>query len=273
MLPAHRNRAAWTALFFLASAAAAQGGAFTFSTGTPDGLLGAASSISGQVQTGDDFTLNGTTTLNSATFTGLFTGISPLVGAVGVDIFRVFPLDSTNPPSGTVPTRVNSPSDVVFDSRVAGVDMTFLTSGLGPFSTGNSVLNGINPSPNQTTGGQGSVRGQEVQFTVTFTTPLTLATGHYYFSPQVDVTGGDFYWLSSANGGGLDLQAEIRNPSISPNWLRIGTDIVGGAVPPKYNMAFSLNGTTSDVPGPASWLLIGTGLAVLPLRRRFGQRA
>jgi hypothetical protein len=29
-----------------------------------------------------------------------------------------------------------------------------------------------------------------------------------------------------------------------PDWLRIGTDIIGGATPPTFNMAFSLTGET-----------------------------
>src|SRR5262249_19793047 len=41
-----------------------------------------------------------------------------------------------------------------------------------------------------------------------------------------------------------DLQAWIRNANLDPNWLRIGTDIIGGAPPPTFNMAFSLTGTT-----------------------------
>lgn len=56
-----------------------------------------------------------------------------------------------------------------------------------------------------------------------------------------------------------DLQAWIRNADLAPDWLRIGTDIIGpatlGATPPTFNMAFSLSGETvpqSGVPGTAN---------------------
>jgi hypothetical protein len=57
---------------------------------------------------------------------------------------------------------------------------------------------GINPIPSQTTGGNGPVTGQEVEFDVTFTTPFDLPAdpGHFFFVPQVEVTGGEFLWLS-----------------------------------------------------------------------------
>ena len=41
-----------------------------------------------------------------------------------------------------------------------------------------------------------------------------------------------------------DLQAWIRNSDLAPDWLRIGTDIIGGATPPTFNMTFSLAGAT-----------------------------
>jgi len=41
-----------------------------------------------------------------------------------------------------------------------------------------------------------------------------------------------------------DLQAWIRNSNLAPDWLRIGTDIVGGATAPAFNMTFSLAGET-----------------------------
>jgi hypothetical protein len=31
---------------------------------------------------------------------------------------------------------------------------------------------------------------------------------------------------------------------LAPDWLRIGTDIIGGATPPTFNMTFSLAGAT-----------------------------
>jgi hypothetical protein len=49
---------------------------------------------------------------------------------------------------------------------------------------------------------------------------------------------------------------------LDPDWLRVGTDIVGGgATAPTFNAAFSLDGTL--VPEPSSILLILTGLVTL----------
>lgn len=254
---------------------------FTFSTGTPNGLMATASrpTSSGkiEIESADDFVTTATqTVINQATFTGLLpTGAT--VGQVVVEIYRVFPLDSTNPPSGSVPTRTNSPSDVALDSRDSSASsLTFTTSVLSAsFTTANSVLNGINKIPTPTTGGEGAVSGQEVEFTVTFTTPLSLAAGHYFFVPQVQVTGGEFYWLSAprpivspGTPFASDLQEWIRNATLDPDWLRVGTDIVGGATPPAFNATFSLTGET--VPLPPSLLLFGSGLlGLVGLGRRF----
>jgi hypothetical protein len=73
------------------------------------------------------------------------------VGEVRVEIYRVFPKDSTDPPSGNVLTRVNSPSDVEFDDRdTASSNLTFTTSIVNAdFTAANSVLNGINKFPNR----------------------------------------------------------------------------------------------------------------------------
>lgn len=102
---------------------------------------------------------------------------------------------------------------------------------------------GIHPSPNQTTGGNGPLTGQEVQFSVTFTTPIELPPDHYFFVPQVALNnGGDFYWLSAPKmiPAPADLQTWIRDADLDPDWLRVGTDVVGGAPAPNFNAAFSL---------------------------------
>ncbi|HKN86912.1 MAG TPA: hypothetical protein VJV04_08645, partial [Nitrospiraceae bacterium] len=186
---------------------------FTFSTGSPDGRIGTASRPESpgkiEVESADDFVTTSTTRVNQATFTGLLTGGAGLanIGQVNVEMYRVFPNDSNiartsgAPTFSTaqVPTRVNSPSDIAFDTResVAG-NLTFTTTTLSNnFTVLNSVLNGIHPSPGQTTGGEGPMTGIEVRFNVAFTTPFSLPADHYFFVPQVQVTGGEFLWLSA----------------------------------------------------------------------------
>ena len=257
---------------------------FFFSTGDVDGKIATASrpESSGkiEIESADDFIVSGgTLKLNSATFQGLLPTGSSLssVGTVRVEIYRVFPQDSMNPPSGNVPTRVNSPSDVAFDSRESGGGGLTFTPGIvaSSFTAANSVLNGINKIPNQTTGGEGPVTGQKVQFNVLFSTPITLPADHYFFVPQVELASGDFLWLSSVRpivSPGTpfapDLQSWIRNADLDPDWLRIGTDIVGGTT---FNAAFTLDGDLSPVPEPATLLLFGTtmtGLGFIARRRR-----
>jgi hypothetical protein len=249
-------------------AAPATADVFHFQTDPPDGRMAAASrppSGGTEIEAADDFVLTDPTTIQHASFTGLITGGGTL-GEVTVEIYRVFPLDSTNPPSGQVPTRTNSPSDIAFKSAdSAAGTLAFTTATLSPtFTASNSVLNGIHPIPNQTTGGEGAVTGQEVTFAVTFNPPLVLPPDHYFFVPQVQVTGGQFYWLSaqkpiSAAGTPFagDLQSWIRNAALDPDWLRIGTDIVGGATPPAFNAAFSLDGTTGFLPSVPALSTLG----------------
>ena len=248
-------------------------------TGNVDGRMATASRPDSagkiEIEAADDFILNNSALVNSGTFTGLVPSGHNVTG-VTVEIYRVFPADSNNPPSGNVPTRANSPSDVAFDSRSSGTDLNFTATVLNnSFSAANSVLNGIHPIPGQTTGGDGAVTGQEVQFSFTLTSPFSLPADHYFFIPQVELSSGEFYWLSSvrpivAPGTPFapDLQAWIRNADLDPDWLRVGTDIVGGTAPPTFNGAFSLSGVAT--PEPASIALFGSGMLVLGvlLRRR-----
>jgi len=251
---------ALAALVSLAAALAtpASAASFTFTTGSPDGAMAMATrpaSAGVEIEPADDFILGTCTTLTSATFTGLIAGGANVgnVNEVDVEIYRIFPLDSNTSRTITVPSRNNSPSDVAFVSlSSASGGLTFTGSTINPsFSTANSVLNGIHPAPNQTTGGEGPVSGQEVSITATFTTPITLPAGHYFIVPQVGVpTGNTFYWLSTSHLPPLftgDLQAWIRTAPLDPDWLRVGTDIVGGATPPTYNAAFSLAGNTVTI--------------------------
>ena len=254
-------------------------GPFAFSTGNVDGRIAVASrpASAGKIETeaADDFILDSAMSLTKASFTGLLVGGATLadIGAVDLEIYRVFPKDSVNPPSGNVPTRVNSPSDIAFDTRSsAAAQLSFATVVLSPtFTAANSVLNGINKVPNQTTGGEGPVTGIEVRFDIDLSTAMVLAADHYFFIPQVEVSGGEFLWLSApkpivAPGTPFtpDLQSWIRDAGLDPDWLRIGTDIVGGAPAPTFNAAFSLAGeTVPSVPEPASYALMMLGLAAL----------
>jgi hypothetical protein len=231
---------------------------FFFSSGNPGGLVATGSRPSSagkvEIETGDDFIVSGgTVKLSSATFQGLLPIGSQLsnVSQVVVEIYRVFPNDSTNPPSGNVPTRVNSPSDVAFASRDSGSGTLSFTPGIlqPSFTAANSVLTGINRLPTQLTLGEGPVTGQQVQFNVLFNTPFVLPADHYFFVPQVQLASGDFFWLSAprpivppGTPLALDLQSWIRNENLDPDWLRIGTDIVGAG---PFNAAFAVKGDWS----------------------------
>ena len=276
---------------------------FVFDTGDPNGLMATASRPSSagriEIESADDFLINTQTSLTSATFTGLLTGgvTTSSIGEVRVEIYRVFPADSdVNRTSGAptfstpeVPKRVNSPSDVEFvDRDTVSSNLSFSTSVLSnSFSVLNTVQSGINPRPNQTTGGDGPVSGQEVRFSVTFLTPIDLAPDHYFFVPQVQITSanGQFLWLSGVRplgGSGTtpflpDLQSWIRTDNLAPDWLRIGTDIVGpsptGAPAPTFNGSFSLNGQSVDaVPEPGTLFLLASGMMIGAWRRRAVRR-
>jgi hypothetical protein len=286
------------AALFIASAlwtAAVSAAPFTFSTGNPDGIIATSSQLDKATESADDFFLTQQTVINNATFTGLLAGGATLsnIGNIVIEIYRVFPSDSdvgrtSGPPTfstSQVPTRVNSPADVAFDSRGATAStLTFSANVLNmAFTALNSVSPvGIHPLPNTTTGGNGSVTGQEVRFDVSFSTPFSLPAGHYFFVPQVQLSTGDFLWLSAprpivAPGtpfapGVTDLQSWIRNGSLAPDWLRIGTDIVGGTPAPTFNAVFSLDGQTVDgqsVPEPGTLTLFGVGLAAFFTRRGY----
>jgi hypothetical protein len=258
------------ALLFTAGAcvtAPAWADSFFFTTGNADGKLGALSrSDSIETETADDFILDQTTVISGATMTGLVlrTDVADIAN-VEVEIYHRFPEDPLDsPPSGNVPSRTNSPSDNEIDTATRDASdgtLSFYYSSLNAnFSVSNTVINGINPfkvngtTDANRTGGEGPASGEEVQITITFTKPIVLPPGHYFFRPEVLVNGGDFLYLSAprpmvsppATPLAQDLQAWIRNTRLAPDWLRIGTDIIdaAGATGPTFNMTFSLNGNT-----------------------------
>jgi hypothetical protein len=264
-------------LCFVGLAAWAPGARATilYNNDTPNTSMAAASRPANgtnvEIEAADDFLLTQSARIDGATFTGLLPAGAalPTVTGVAVEIYRVFPLDSAAF-DNMVPTRTNSPSDNAFtgrDSAVAG-QLNFSSAVLNAnFTATNSVLNGINKSLTPATGGEGSVSGQEVQFTLTFPGGIALPADHYFFKPEVGLSSGSFLWLAATRpyaGVGAaspDLQAWIRNTNTDPDWLRIGTDIVGGASPPTFNMAFSLNGVV--LPEPASVCLLLVGAAIV----------
>jgi hypothetical protein len=273
------------ALSLLAIPVSATADPFFFSTGNVTDAMGMASRPEStgriEIEAADDFVLTSETILRGGTFTGLLQGATTAnIGQVVLEIYRVFPNDSTvartsGPPlfsTSQVPTRVNSPSDVAHDDIDAGPALSFTTLVIAPtFSTLNSVLNGIFPMPNQRTMGEGPITGQEVQFTFTLNQGLDLPADHYFFVPQVQIinSDGEFFWLSGTRpimppgtsfpAGFTDLQAWIRNGNIDPDWLRVGTDIVGGPTPPTFNGAFSLTGDQVPEPSTLSLTLLGLG--------------
>jgi hypothetical protein len=257
---------------------------YSFSTGDPDGLMATASRPDSagkfEIESADDFVLTTTTSITSATFTGLLTGDGS-VSNVRVEIYRVFPSDSdvgrtSGPPTFStpqVPTRVNSPSDVAFlEADAASDGLRFTTTELAAtFTASNSVQpGGIHPAPGFRTGGNGPVTGEEVRFDLSFTDGLLLPANHYFFVPQVEVADadGNFFWLSAPRPivspgtpfppGVTDLQSWTRDAALDPDWLRVGTDITGQG---PFNAAFSLRG--SPVPEPSTWAMLLLGFAGL----------
>ncbi len=213
---------------------------YSFSTGNPDGKIATLSRIASpgklETETADDFVTTAlATSITNATFTGLLVGGATTadIRNVEIELYHVFPIDSTNPPDGRVATRTNSPSDNNFAAADGALgQLSFTTKVLNPsFTAANSVVNGIHAKPNQFTGGEGAVTGTEVEFDVTFSTPFLLGPDHVFFRPEVDLgSAGDFLWLSApkpivAPGTPFtpDLQSWIRDDGPGAG-ARLGAD-------------------------------------------------
>ncbi|PYL72590.1 MAG: PEP-CTERM sorting domain-containing protein [Verrucomicrobia bacterium] len=195
-----------------------------------------------QTETADDFVLNECVLINQATFTGLLPLGAPLssIDRVEVEIYHVFPVDSDTNRTPAVVTRTNSPSDVEIDDATRDTLDSSLSANatvVNPiFSVLNSVVNNINKSPNQFTGGEGPVTGTEVTITVTFDPPILLPADHYFFRPEAGLSSGNFLWLSAPK--------PVNPPlfdNLAPDWSRIGTDITHEG---PFNASFSLSGVT-----------------------------
>jgi PEP-CTERM motif len=258
-----------------ATPAAADVFPFSFSTGSPDGKIATLSRTASpgklETETADDFVTTHATEITSATFTGLIVGgATPAdVADVEIELYHVFPIDSTNPPDGRVNTRMNSPSDNNFAAADGTLgQLSFKMTVLNPsFKADNSVVNGIFAKPNQFTSGEGPVTGIEVQFNINFITPLTLGADHVFFRPEVNLgSAGDFLWLSAPKPTmpplfAGDLQTWTRTDglgALAPDWSRIGTDITDEG---PFNAAFSLTGLV--VPEPSTWAMMLAGFAGL----------
>src|SRR5262249_16028622 len=90
--------------------------------------------------------------------------------------------------------------------------------------------------------------GEEVEITITFTSPIILPAGHYFFRPEVLLTSGGFLYFSGPRPilppAGRPFPARVADPqawsphsNFAPGLLRGGTDVTRGTT---INMAFSL---------------------------------
>ena len=234
---------------------------FFFSTGSPDGQIATLSRTAStgklETETADDFVTTLPTNITDASFIGLLVGgATPAnVRDVEIELYHVFPVDSANPPDGRVITRANSPSDNNFAAADGALgQLSFTTTVLNPsFHAFNSVVNGINPKPNQFTGGEGPVTGQEVQFNVHFNTPFrsmrmitsSSAPRSTWGTPATSCGSPHRSRSSSLRARRSRMICkpghELTARALRTDWERIGTDITHQG---PFNASFSLTGTS-----------------------------
>jgi len=263
-------------LSFCASAAFAADSVL-YNNDFPDGRVATASGSPKGAESADDFILGKTSTITSGSFTGLIPKTASIL-SVGVEIYGACTPGSgfagcTN--LGKAVTRVNSPTSEALPGteRTTGdatlnYSASLLNNGIGVVG---SVVDGINAQtpdvPATLTGGDGPASGKEVRVNFDLTQGITLPAGHYFFVPSVELSDGSFLQLSAYRtvGGEFgstlitpDLQAWVRNDDIKNDWLRTGTDIIGGPTDPAtYNLAFRLVGTVVPEPTGVAMLIAG----------------
>jgi hypothetical protein len=254
---------------------------FSFTPGDPDGKVGASTRPASpgkiETETADDFVLQQTTIINKATVKGLLPTDTDLkkIKDVEVEVYHVFPLDSA-PFSGKVPSRTNSPSDVEIGTATrdanAGTLKFVPAVENASFSVDHTVVNNLSVNA-----GELGMTGEEVEITITFTSPIILPAGTYFFRPEVSVNdaNANFLLLSApkpivppGNAFLGDRQAWIRNSTLNPDWLRIGSpDIILNAG--TFNMAFALNGETVPNAGTPKTVTC-KGKTISALSEQFG---
>jgi len=143
-----RQEVAVLAAFGLQVAAAPAIGATFYSNLTPNSLMKIAprpqSAGAFEIEAGDNFVLSSQSIINLASFVGLLvsgSGGTPTILEIVAEMYRGFPLDSNTAGMHDTTARVNSPSDVAFDSLASAAgQLTFTTSVLsGTFKALNSA--------------------------------------------------------------------------------------------------------------------------------------
>ncbi len=200
---------------------------FSFTTGNPDGLMGAVSRRASpgklETETADDFALGQTTVIRRATIVGLVpSGTQPQdIKEVEVEVYHVFPLDSAVPPSGKVPSRANSPSDVEIGTATRAGNsgtLTFSTNVLNAnVSVLNTVVNNLKVADGLLPAGKVQRQVKKWRSRSRSLAPSSRAwRGHYFFRPEVLLTSGDFLYLSAPESDSAAKRSAGLDPQLQP---------------------------------------------------------